>query len=138
MWKKHGIKVSARSLISCPQEVFSPMLFLSLKGRVWGGGGQFKTREGRLISNLLEMAPLGGRDLPCGLLPGRSGRLVTLPQSFLFPDHVTHRLFFHFILFTYLFLIVFILKVFKMVENCFPEQMHVAEGRTGQHRGHSV
>lgn len=100
---------------------------------MWGGGGQFKTREGRLISNLLEMAPLGGRDLSCGLLPGRSGRLVTFPHSFVFLDHVTHRLFFHFILFTYL--ILFILKIFKMVENCFTKQMHVAEGRTGQHQG---
>lgn len=55
--------------------------------------------------------------------------IICLPRSC---DSLT---FFHFILFTYLFLILFILKIFKMVGNCFTKQMHVAEGRTGHHQG---
>ena len=100
------------------------------RGPVQNQGGQidFKPRNGTAGRQGLALWPAARQER----------KTSYLAPSFLFPDHVTHRLFFHFILFTYLFLIVFILKVFKMVENCFPEQMHVAEGRTGQHRGHSV
>lgn len=39
-------------------------------------GVKFKTREGRLISNLFRMVPLGGKNLPSGRLLS-DGRLTS-------------------------------------------------------------
>ena len=111
MWKKRGIKVSARSLISCPQEVFGPWWsFFLWRGGCGEEGASSKPGRADWFQTFSKWRRWEAG--PCGLLPGRSGRLVALPQSCLFLDHATHWLVFHFILFAYLFLIVFILKGF--------------------------
>ena len=73
------------------------------------GGGDFKTQEGRLISNLLEMVPLAGRDLPWARsrMTSYFSPLVCLPRScdslafffFFFSFYFIHLLIFNFIYF---------------------------------------